>query len=835
MKQQLVVQQMMLQQLVVQQMMLQQQQQHQQMLAQQHQQHLLAMQQFGGAHPLLGGLGLGGHMGSTEPGRGYPSPDPIRSLLGGLHTPGDPHRDAQDPLKALLARQQQQQQQQAHFTNSSPPLQHTAPRVNPSQTSLFGLAGAPGPGPLSTGAPFTGAGTPNPLTAGTTSTGLTKGVTESSNPLLGPNPLHSAPQAPTQAFDPIQSLLEQLQGGRSTGEGPAPGTSSLASQAPALTQTTPSSNHAPTLHTTDTQQYNIHQPTFSRAGVSSSIWDLPEPAPAPAASSSSPPVTSIWNSGPNEPSTEHPPQLAQHQQQTNCGPQQESSPDPNTDSGPDETPEHVPESPGADPTEEPVANNQEPGVTNFVKPKANEKKDKKSKKAEEKRKAKEKAKKDAEPGAYIPGMSSVKPEEQVVAVSNILDQKREEEIAAQRAQMEALARLQEEQRLRLEKEELARHQQERLDKLAPWAKKEASVPQNGSGEQLSLQEIQRIQAERDRAERAQQEAIEARAREEARWREEEEKRARAAKTINWATISAGGTPKVKSLAEIQAEEARVEKERAERERDNIRSVRQSSAGANSSVWGGGMASKATSWAGKIAASSPAPAPRPANGGNPWGGPSNAAATNGPSSAAAVVAPAGFWDPVLPETERTTTTSVGANTTNNSSAAGKKNKKNKNKKMEEEAKVKQIFGEKKPKNEFEDWCTSRLQAMQAQVDIPTFLGFLMDIESPYEVHDYIKSYVGEEKAQKKFAVDYLERRSRWKRSLKTGAAYEDDLTTPANALIPGDTEEFKEAGKKGKKTGKATSAKVKGKQDMSHLLGFSVSGQGVNRGELDMPH
>ena len=36
------------------------------------------------------------------------------------------------------------------------------------------------------------------------------------------------------------------------------------------------------------------------------------------------------------------------------------------------------------------------------------------------------------------------------------------------------------------------------------------------------------------------------------------------------------------------------------------------------------------------------------------------------------------------------------------------------KMEEEAKVKQIFGEKKPKNEFEEWCTRSLQAMQAQV-------------------------------------------------------------------------------------------------------------------------
>ena len=36
---------------------------------------------------------------------------------------------------------------------------------------------------------------------------------------------------------------------------------------------------------------------------------------------------------------------------------------------------------------------------------------------------------------------------------------------------------------------------------------------------------------------------------------------RAAKTVNWATVSAQSGGKVKSLAEIQAEEARVEKER----------------------------------------------------------------------------------------------------------------------------------------------------------------------------------------------------------------------------------------------------------------------------------
>ena len=45
-------------------------------------------------------------------------------------------------------------------------------------------------------------------------------------------------------------------------------------------------------------------------------------------------------------------------------------------------------------------------------------------------------------------------------------------------------------------------------------------------------------------------------------------------------------------------------------------------------------------------------------------------------------------------------------------------------------------------------------------------------------------------------------------------------------------QFQEAGKKGKS--KKLTKQTKSKQDISHLLGFSVQGQGVNRGELDMP-
>lgn len=469
--------------------------------------------------------------------------------------------------------------------------------------------------------------------------------------------------------------------------------------------------------------------------------------------------------------------------------------------------------------------------SNFVKTKANEKKDKKSKKAEEKRKAKE-AKKAAESaGPYIPGMSgTVRPEEQIVAMGNINDLKEEEKfreaqeaVRRQRDQMDALVKLQEDQKLKLEREELIRIQQEKLSKLAPWAKKETS-PLKELSQGPTLQEIQRLEAERERKERQAREVQEARMRDEQRRLEEQELAKRQAKSkANWATAATPLGGKVKSLAEIQAEEARQEQEMATKS-TMVRSKQQMMEGNNSnsrgaasnSIWGGASNSNKSTWAGKIAANTPATPSQTRS--NPW------SSSNGSSSAssAAVVAPAGFWDPVIPDTPGQMKKQVsGANVNNN-------NTKNKKRRDEEHQGNNR---KQKAKNDFEDWCSRALSDLQAQVDIPTFLGFLMDIESPYDVHDYVKSYVGEGKAQKKFATDYLERRSRWKNSLKSGARYEDDLTVPASALSPGDGE-FQEAGKKGKS--KKLTKQTKSKQDISHLLGFSVQGQGVNRGELDMP-
>ena len=116
-----------------------------------------------------------------------------------------------------------------------------------------------------------------------------------------------------------------------------------------------------------------------------------------------------------------------------------------------------------------------------------------------------------------------------------------------------------------------------------------------------------------------------------------------------------------------------------------------------------------------------------------------------------------------------------------------------------------------------------------------------------MNDYVKSYVGEGKGPKNFAKEYMERRSRWKNSMKSAQLPEDDLLTPAQAINPNAPDDGAGlagsgfgggggggpggSGKKGKK-GKVGGGK---KMDASFLLGFSVSSSDrVNAGDIDLP-
>ena len=152
--------------------------------------------------------------------------------------------------------------------------------------------------------------------------------------------------------------------------------------------------------------------------------------------------------------------------------------------------------------------------------------------------------------------------------------------------------------------------------------------------------------------------------------------------------------------------------------------------AQAGVWG--SASSSLSWAGKAASNATAPAPSAA-------APSPKVKANQPTSSnqsvwantnSSVSSSGGFWDNAPPPGLAQQPQKQQQQQQQNSKSSKKKVTA---KKLKEENKVASIFKENKlPANEFEQWCTQALTNLHAQIDIPTFMAFLNDIESPYEV-------------------------------------------------------------------------------------------------------
>ncbi|XP_055585419.1 GIGYF family protein Gyf [Uranotaenia lowii] len=120
------------------------------------------------------------------------------------------------------------------------------------------------------------------------------------------------------------------------------------------------------------------------------------------------------------------------------------------------------------------------------------------------------------------------------------------------------------------------------------------------------------------------------------------------------------------------------------------------------------------------------------------------------------------------------------------------------------------------NEFTGWCTRALTSLNSNVDIPTFVGFLQDIESPFEVKDYIRLYLGETKECSEFAKQFLERRSKYKNQMRQKNAHIDDMCKPAPAINPS-SNDFQEIKGKNKKVKKGKMTKLD-----NRILGFSVT-------------
>uniref|UniRef100_G1RW70 GRB10 interacting GYF protein 2 n=1 Tax=Nomascus leucogenys TaxID=61853 RepID=G1RW70_NOMLE len=319
-----------------------------------------------------------------------------------------------------------------------------------------------------------------------------------------------------------------------------------------------------------------------------------------------------------------------------------------------------------------------------------------------------------------------------------LEVQRQKELMRQRQQQqEALRRLQQQQ----QQQQLA---QMKLPSSSTWGQ-QSNTTACQSQATLSLAEIQKLEEERERnpqlasifmqqQRRQQRELMKAL---------QQQQQQQQQKLSGWGNVSKpSGT--TKSLLEIQQEEARqMQKQQQQqqqhqqpnRARNNTHSNLHTSIG--NSVWGSINTGPPNQWASDLVSSI-------------W---SNADTKNSNM---------GFWDDAVKEVGPRNSTNKNKNNASLSKSVGVSNRQNK--KVEEEEKLLKLFqGVNKAQDGFTQWCEQMLHALNTadNLDVPTFVSFLKEVESPYEVHDYIRAYLGDTSEAKEFAKQFLERRAKQK--------------------------------------------------------------------------
>ncbi|XP_048505447.1 GRB10-interacting GYF protein 2 isoform X3 [Athalia rosae] len=391
------------------------------------------------------------------------------------------------------------------------------------------------------------------------------------------------------------------------------------------------------------------------------------------------------------------------------------------------------------------------------------------------------------------------------------EQKREEE---DRIKKEEEARRKVEVEEQAKRAEQRRREAEALRKLqerskAPWAQTPHAPPPSTHA---SLAEIQRLEREKKAEELRVQQLMQQQL---AQQRAAEVAQEVAATEISkglqlkWAEKAAPvSKPLVKSLAQIQQEEQERLAKQQERERQEKAAQKEPVVALQSvGIWG--TAAQSLNW-------------------------TNAGANNQAWSNSSGTG--GFWDDLTPP-KATLTPKQSAKQSATAKASAnpvqqqqQNNKATKSKTKKDEELVKKSFEQNTAKSDdFTQWCSKALGGLQASIDIPTFVAFLRDIESAYEVKEYVRLYLGDNKQCSEFAKQFLEKRSKW-RSAQRPHPQADDLCKPAPAVNPNaTTTEFQEVKGKAKKTKKGKMFKVD-----SRILGFSVTAapDRINVGDRD---
>ncbi|KAJ3658723.1 hypothetical protein Zmor_010447 [Zophobas morio] len=411
----------------------------------------------------------------------------------------------------------------------------------------------------------------------------------------------------------------------------------------------------------------------------------------------------------------------------------------------------------------------------------------KKKKEEEKiRKELEKAKKEAEEKRL----------RELEERRRLKEQRKAEEEA--RKKSEEVKKLEEEKNRREMKEREEKKQAEAVrlaqTQAARGAAKSAPWSQSNFTPGLNLTDIQKAEKEK----RAQETALQIQKQQLQEQQQQQQLEKSGGLQLNWAKKPVEPR-KVKSFAEIQAEE----QERMAKLSAEAKMAAQLKEKEVSSV---------------------------SNAGNIWNGQSLTWANASSTSQWTSNSTGGFWDEVPSKSSNKPSTVSKSNSTSAmTTTKQQQQKQSKNKaKKEESPKSVNNNNNNQSKDEFTDWCYKTLSNISADVDIPTFVTFLRDIESAYDVRDYCKEYLGESPATQQFASNFLEKR----RSCKPkNNAHKDDMCSPAPAITPSSqhSTEFQEVKGKNKKNKKSKMLKVD-----SRILGFNVTSapDRINVGDRD---
>nr|XP_004610876.1 unnamed protein product [Sorex araneus] len=401
-----------------------------------------------------------------------------------------------------------------------------------------------------------------------------------------------------------------------------------------------------------------------------------------------------------------------------------------------------------------------------------------------------------------------------------LELQRQKELMRQRQQQqEALRRLQQQQ----QQQQLA---QMKLPSSSTWGQ-QSNTTACQSQATLSLAEIQKLEEERERQLREEQR----RQQRELMKALQQQQQQQQQKLSGWGNVSKpAGT--AKSLLEIQQEEARQMQKQQQQQQHQQPSRSRNTPHSNlhtsmgNSVWGSINTAPPNQWASDLVSSI-------------W---SNADTKNSNM---------GFWDDAVKEVGPRNSANKNKNNASLSKSVGVSNRQNK--KVEEEEKLLKLFqGVNKAQDGFTQWCEQMLHALNTanNLDVPTFVSFLKEVESPYEVHDYVRAYLGDTSEAKEFAKQFLDRRAKQKANQRQPQPQQQPQPQPPQQQVSRDSVwgmnhsalhsvfQTNQSNNQQSNFEAVQSGKKKKKQKMVRadpsLLGFSVnaSSERLNMGEIE---